>query len=112
MPLSFMDETVTVTRAQLKDVRGTKVMDWAHATTHSVGRCLITAVSTIQDRDGRELQISDTYRLRALYDADIQPGDRIGWNGETYEVDGDVFRTKSPTGRVSSTRCTIARWQG
>lgn len=112
MPLSFMNETVTVTRAQLKDVRGTKVRDWTHATTHNVGNCLITAVSTVQDRDGRELQISDTFRLRAMYDADIAPGDRITWGSVIYEVDGDVIKTKSPTGRVSSTRCSIARWQG
>ena len=60
----------------------------------------------------RELSISDTHKLRAMYDADIQAGDRVIWNGETYEVDGEVFKTKSPTGRVSSTRCTIAKWAG
>ena len=112
MPLSFMNETVTVTRAQLTESRGTKIRDWTRATTHDVCNCLITAISTVQDRDGRELQISDTFRLRAMYDADIEPGDRITWSGIVYEVDGDVFKTNSPTGRVSSTRCTIARWQG
>lgn len=112
MPLSFMNETVTVIRAPLKDVRGTKVRDWANAATHAVENCLVTAQSTMQDRDGRELQISDTYRLRAMYDADIDAGDRITWDGETFEVDGDVFKTKSPTGRVSSTRCAISKWSG
>ena len=31
---------------------------------------------------------------------------------ETYEIDGDVFHTKSPSGRVSSTRCALVKWSG
>ena len=27
-------------------------------------------------------------------------------------VDGEVFHSKSPTGRVSTTRCALARWEG
>lgn len=118
MPLSFMNETVTVLRAPLKTVRGTKVRDWSSTTTvdgvtsRTLGNVLITAQATMQDRDGREIAVSDQRRLRAMYDADIQAGDRVVWNGETYEVDGEVFKTKSPTGRVSSTRCALARWRG
>ena len=44
--------------------------------------------------------------------SDIKAGDRIVWNGETYEIDGEVFHTKSPTGRISTTRCTLVRWNG
>ena len=118
MPLSFMNDTVTVLRAPLKSVRGTKIRDWNSTTTvdgvtsRTLNDVLITAQATVQDRDGRELSISDTHKLRAMYDADIQAGDRVIWNGETYEVDGEVFKTKSPTGRVSSTRCAIAKWAG
>lgn len=118
MPLSFMNETVTVLRAPLKTVRGTKVRDWSSTTTvdgvtsRTLGNVLITAQATMQDRDGREIAITDQRKLRAMYDADIQPGDRVIWDGVTYEVDGEVFKTKSPTGRVSSTRCTLSRWRG
>ena len=52
------------------------------------------------------------YGHQYLDDADIQAGDRIIWNGDTYEIDGEVFHTKSPTGRVSSTRCTLVKWSG
>ena len=118
MPLSFMRDTVTVIRPGTQAVRGTTIRNWSITTTgdgatmHELGNVLITAQSTMQDRDGREINITDQRRLRCMYDADIQPGDRIVWNGETYEVDGEVFKTKSPTGRVSSTRCSIARWEG
>ena len=112
MPLSFMTETVTVLRAPLVDRRGTKVRDWANAVSHELHSCLVTGVATSQDRDGRVTQVDDRRRLRCMYDADVEKGDRVVWGGITYEVDGEVFKTKSPTGRVSSTRCTLARWEG
>lgn len=112
MPLSFMTETVTVLRAPLVDRRGTKVRDWGDATSHELHGCLVTGVATSQDRDGRVTQVDDRRRLRCMYDADVEKGDRVVWDGATYEVDGEVFKTKSPTGRVSSTRCALARWEG
>ena len=112
MPLSFMDETVTVIRPGVKTVRGSAVPDWTSATEHEVGRCQITSASTVQDRDGRVLNVSDRLTLRAPYGADIQAGDRIVHGGKTYEIDGDVSNTKSPTRRVSNLKCTLALWKG
>lgn len=112
MPLSFMNETVTVLRAPLVDKRGTKVRDWSSPEGHELPRCQVTAAGTSQERDGRVLQVDDRRTLRAMYDADVEAGDRVVWRGVTYEVDGEVFHTKSPTGRVSSTRCALARWEG
>ena len=112
MPLSFMNETVTVIRPASKTVRGSTVPDWDNATEHQLARCQVTAASTQQDRGGRVVNVSDRRTLRAPYDADILPGDRVRWNGEVYEVDGEVFHSKSPTGRVSTTRCALQRWEG
>lgn len=112
MPLSFMRDTVTVVRPGVKTSRGTTVRDWDNTTLHVLQNVHVTAASTQQDRDGREVNVTDMRTLRAPYIADVQPGDRVVWNGVTYEVDGEVFHSKSPTGRVSSTRCTLARWEG
>lgn len=112
MPLSFFTDTVTVLRAPLRSTRGTAVRDWANAVAHEVDRCQVTAAATSQDRDGRVVQVADRRTLRAPYDADIQEGDRVVYEGRTYEVDGEVFHSKSPTGRVSTTRCALARWEG
>lgn len=112
MPLSFMNEAVTVIRPGTKTVRGAAVRDWDEASEHQVTRCQVTAASTSQDRDGRETNAVGSFTLRAMYSADIQAGDRVRWRGEVYEVDGDVFHSESPTGRVSSTRCAIKRWEG
>lgn len=112
MPLSFMTDTATVLRAPIISINGAQVRDWPRAATHTLSRIQITAQSTSRDFEGRVTQVTDRRTLRAPYDADIQPGDRVQWNGVTYEVDGEVFHTKSPTGRVSSTRCTLVRWEG
>ena len=112
MPLSFMQDTVAVVRPGVKTSRGTTIRDWNNVTTHELRNVQVTASSTQQDRDGREVNVTDMRTLRAPYIADVQPGDRVIWQGVTYEVDGEVFHSKSPTGRVSSTRCALARWEG
>lgn len=112
MPLSFMKDTVTVLRAPIIEKNGMEKRDWTNADEFEVTDVMVTSQNTSRDFEDRTLQVSDRRTLRANYDADIKAGDRIVWNGSTYEVEGDVLHTKSPTGRVSSTRCTLVRWAG
>ena len=113
MPLSFMNASVTVLRPATKQSRGSTVLDYGTgATSHVVNNCMITGLSSMQDRDGRVLQVSDRFTLRAPYGADIKAGDRIIHDGVTYEIEGDPRSTKSPTGRVSNVRCELSLWRG
>ena len=112
MPLSFMRDSVTRLRADVINRNGAELFDWENVDSATIYCVQITAQSTTRDFEGRALEVSDRRTLRAKYDADIKAGDRIIWNGTTYEVEGEVFHTKSPTGRVSSTRCTLVRWEG
>lgn len=112
MPLSFFRDTVTRLRAPIESKNGSDYFDWTQATELVITNVQVTAQSTSRDFEGRVLNVSDRRTLRAAYDADIKAGDRIVWQGETYEVEGEVFHTKSPSGRVSSTRCTLVRWDG
>ena len=112
MPLSFMKDTVTVLRAPIIEKNGMEKRDWTNADEFEVTDVMVTSQNTSRDFEDRTLQVSDRRTLRANYDADIKAGDRIVWNGSTYEVEGDVLHTKSPTDRVSSTRCTLVRWAG
>lgn len=112
MPLSFMKDSVTRYRAPVTKYNGQDKYDWANAVAKTITKVQVIAQSTARVFDDRTLNISERYTLRAPYDADIEAGDRIGWNGNTYEIEGEVFHTKSPTGRISSTRCTLVRWVG
>ena len=112
MPLSFMTKTVTVLRAPLFQSRGSFTRNWGEAQSHVIGNCQVTGVATSQERDGRVTQVSDRKRLRAPFGSDIQAGDRVVVDGVTYEVDGEVFCTESPTGAVSSVRCDLVKWGG
>ena len=112
MPLSFFRDTVTRLRAPIESKNGSDYFDWTQAAELVITNVQVTAQSTSRDFEGRVLNVSDRRTLRAAYDADIKAGDRIVWQGETYEVEGEVFHTKSPSGRVSSTRCTLVRWDG
>ena len=112
MPLSFMNDSVTVVRAELITKNGAQIRDWKYATKHTVSNVQITPQATSREFGGRTTQVTEGGTLRARYEADIRPGDRIVWNDTTYEIDGEVYHTKSPTGRISTTRCSLIRWEG
>ena len=94
MPLSFMNDSVTVIRAPFQTKNGMEYRVWTTEaistteaigpSTHTVMNVQVTAQTTMRDFDGRVEQITDRRTLRAPYNADIQSGDRIIWNGETY----------------------------
>lgn len=112
MGLSFFRDTITVMRAPITTVNGAEVRDWSNAGSFDINHVQVTSAGSSQDFAGRLLNVSDSRTVRANYDADIQEGDRIAYDGNLYEVDGEVYHTKSPTGRASSTRCKITRWTG
>jgi hypothetical protein len=107
-----MRETITVLRAPVIIKAGMEKRDWDHAVGTVISNCQITAQATSRVFEGRVEQVTDRRLLRAPYDADIQSGDRIQWEGVLYDIDGEVFHSKSPTGRISSTRCTLVKWEG
>ena len=112
MPLSFFRDTVTRKRAVMKTKNGMEYADWGDADTLEIKNVQVTAAATSRELGERTLNVSDRRTLRADYDADIKAGDRIVWNGETYDIDGEVFHSKSPTGRISTTRCALMRFKG
>ena len=112
MPLSFFRDEVIRRRAALKVKNGQECQDWDNANEITIKNVQVTAAATSRELDERTLNVSDRRTLRAGYDADIQAGDRIVWNGEVYDIDGEVFHSKSPTGRISTTRCALMRFKG
>lgn len=112
MPLSFFRDEVIRKRAVLRVKNGMEYLDWDNADEITIKNVQVTAAATSRELEERTLNVSDRRTLRAGYGADIQAGDRIIWNGEEYDIDGEVFHSKSPTGRISTTRCALMRFKG
>lgn len=87
---SFCKDTVKRIRPGTKESRGSIIPDWTTATEKEIGGCSMQPASTSLSQDGRVLGLLDEYQLFLPPDADIQAGDRISYNGQVFEIDGEV----------------------
>ena len=108
---SFCTHTVIVHRAPLKDVRGSLVRDWASAETHTLTGCSVQPSSTASNFE-REEQVTDRWQLYAPPGSDLLTGDRVEFQGTTYDIDGAPYEWKSPTGRVTHVQAHLIEWVG
>lgn len=109
----FCDDVVTVLRAPLVSSRGGQVRDWGQATSHEVPGCSMQeASSETMDRTGRASNVSMTNDLYLPAGADICAGDRVEFDGATYEVVGQPLSKRSPFGRCDHTLAHLAYWRG
>lgn len=99
---SFCADAVTVTRPGEQTLRGAVVPDWTNSSPHVVKGCSLQPAATMT-RDG-EQRINATSTSAVLYappGADILAGDRVTFDGQTWSVDGQPLKWRSPTGAVS-----------
>lgn len=110
---SFCNQTVTRIRPATKTVRGSTVPDWdtSKVNTKTISGCSMQPATTSLSTDGRVLGISDTYTLFAPPTADIKAGDRISYNANTYEIDGDV-RVQPSALNLEHIEITLRRYNG
>ncbi|MBO7529863.1 MAG: hypothetical protein J6T37_08320 [Bacteroidales bacterium] len=110
---SFCRTTVTRIRPGTKTLRGSTVPDWSagNVNTKTISGCSMQPASTSLSEDGRVLGISDLYTLFAPPDADIRAGDRIEYDGKTYEIDGDV-RIQPAAQFLEHIEITLRRYSG
>lgn len=87
---SFCKDTVKRIRPGTKESRGSIIPDWTTATEKEIGGCSMQPASTSLSQDGRVLGLLDEYQLFLPPDADVQAGDRISYNGQVFEIDGEV----------------------
>lgn len=110
---SFCNQTVTRIRPGTQTVRGTVLPDWSQSsvTEKNIDGCSMQPASTSLSTDGRVLGITDMYTLFAPPNADIQTGDRIKFNGKTYEIDGDI-RIQPSANRLEHIQIGLRRFNG
>ena len=87
---SFCNDTITRLRPGQTESRGSIIPDWTKATEKEIGGCSMQPASTSLSQDGRVLGLLDEYTLFLPADADIQAGDRVRYNGQVFEIDGEV----------------------
>ena len=109
---SFANQTVTRIRPGVKTQRGSQIPDWENATELVITGCSVQPAGTSLSQDGRVLGVSDGYTVYLPPGADVKAGDRIVYDGDTYEIDGDPRKWKSVTGRLDHVMISIERWRG
>lgn len=109
---SWCNDTITVIRPGTTTSRGSTVPDWLNTLTHDISGCSVQPATTSLSQDGRVLGVSEGLTIYMPPDADIQAGDRITWQGDTYQVMGEPKRWRSATDRVSSCQISVERWRG
>jgi hypothetical protein len=111
---SFFRATITRVRAPLvADAYGTadKERDWANATRTTITGCSVQPSSGSEYKLGREAVIT-TWRLYAPDGTDLLAGDRVIWDEDLYEVDGDPQRWPSATGQIDHVEVLLRRVVG
>ena len=105
-------DTITRIRPGEKTVRGSTVPDWDKASELTITNCHGQPASTGLSEDGRVLGIMQGITLYAPANADIQAGDRITYNGNTYEINGEVNVWPSATGALDHLVINLRRYSG
>lgn len=96
---SWCEDTITVLRAPWVSQRGTKVRDWGSAEPHEVSGCSVQPSTTATaDPSARALSTSVGAVAYCPPGADVEAGDRIVFDGATYDVEGEPLRVRSPFG--------------
>ena len=104
-------DAVTIRRAQLTERRGSTVRDWTNYTEHTIRGCSVQPSSTSSNEDRAE-QVTDRWELYAPPCADVKRGDRVVYKGTVYDIDGDPYTWKSPTGRTTHLHAHLIEWSG
>lgn len=108
---SFAKQSVTRIRPGVKTVRGSNIPDWENATSLVISGCSVQPAATEMSQDGRVLGILDGMTAYLPPGADVQEGDRIVYDGETYVLDG-APRVWEAAFNLSHVQIRLRRWSG
>ena len=108
---SFASQEIKRVRPGTKTVRGSEVPDWSKTTEITIKGCSIQPASTSLSQDGRILGISDGYTAYIPEGSDVQAGDHIVFNNETYAINGEP-RIWTGAFTRSHILLNLIRWEG
>ena len=110
---SWCSQSITRVRPGTKTVRGSVVPDWdsTKASELTITGCSIQLASTSLSQDGRVLGINEGMTVYCPEGSDVQAGDHIVANGQTYEIQGEPRAWTAPFTR-SHIQLNLIRWEG
>jgi hypothetical protein len=110
---TFCTQEVTRVRPGTRELRGSTLPDWSpdKVTTLTIKGCSVQPASTSLSQDGRVLGISEGWTAYLPEGSDVQAGDRIVFDGDTYEINGEPKKWTGPFTR-SHIQLNLIRWGG
>ena len=111
-PYSWATQKIKRIRPGVKTVRGSEIFDWNNTDELEIGGCSMQPAGNTLSQDGRVLGVFDGYTCYAPANADIQAGDRIEFEGQTFEINGEPNRWTSATGNLNNMLLNLVRWSG
>lgn len=110
---SFATDSIVRVRPGTTTERGSTVPDWStdKVTKLTIGGCSVQPASTSLSQDGRVLGISDGWTAYLPEGSDVQAGDHIEWDGNTYEINGEPRKWPGAS-RCAHIQLNLTRWEG
>ena len=112
MVATFAHDTITAIRPSQRAIRGTTLPDRENATEHNVKNCSFQPAGSSLSLDGRVLGLTDGATCYGPYEADIEAGDRIRFEGKVYTINVVPRRWRSPTGLRNHVMLNLEEWSG
>lgn len=110
---SFCSQSITRIRPGTKESRGSTIPDWSEdkVTTLTITGCSVQPAGTGLSLDGRVLGINEGFTAYLPEGSDVQAGDHILFDGNTYEINGEPKPWTGPFTR-SHIQLNLIRWRG
>lgn len=110
--IAFHTHTVTVLRgAATVDRYGDPIDGWSTATETEITGCRVQPAAGPEDTVDRN-QITRRWLLFVPPGADIRATDRVRWDGDDYDIDGEIRRWPSVSGRLAHLEADLIRVEG
>ena len=110
---TWVSQSITRVRPGSKTIRGSVVPDWSQdkVSKVTITGCSVQPAGTGLSQDGRVLGINEGYTAFIPEGSDVQAGDHIEFDGNTYEINGEPKKWTGAYTR-SHIQLNLVRWEG
>lgn len=110
---TWASQSITRVRPGSKTIRGSVVPDWSQdkVSKVTITGCSVQPAGTGLSQDGRVLGINEGYTAFIPEGSDVQAGDRIEFDGNTYAINGEPKKWTGAYTR-SHIQLNLVRWEG